>query len=255
MSATVTYPCILRSVTAPALKQTEPACTKPELAHQASTGVEAASHDEAAKGWQINTPSTICPTPRTPASPPPLALPASAVDIPASSLTSEDVRPFWMEMAEGDEGVAPFDEPLTGRLGHAPSCIDSGTEKAFSSLGLPDWVFDSCPQRRDDFSPSPRSIRDSSVASSPSSPALSCFETPPPPSMRPRSPQPKAQAAEAAQAQAPAHGRGRMSWADLAEEEEEEGLHMPAAGRQPARARVSWADLEEDTVEVSWQWR
>ncbi|CAE7169539.1 unnamed protein product [Symbiodinium necroappetens] len=255
MSATVTYPCILRSVTAPALKQTEPACTKPELAHQASTGVEAASHDEAAKGWQINTPSTICPTPRTPASPPPLALPASAVDIPASSLTSEDVRPFWMEMAEGDEGVAPFDEPLTGRLGHAPSCIDSGTEKAFSSLGLPDWVFDSCPQQRDDFSPSPRSIRDSSVASSPSSPALSCFETPPPPSMRPRSPQPKAQAAQAAQAQAPAHGRGRMSWADLAEEEEEEALHMPAAGRQPARARVSWADLEEDTVEVSWQWR
>ena len=63
-----------------------------------------------------------------------------------------------------------------------------------------------------------RGSGDSSVASSPSSPALSCFETPPPPSMRPRSPQPKAQAAEAAQAQAPAHGRGRMSWADLAEE-------------------------------------
>jgi len=231
MSATVTYPCILRSVTAPALKQMEPACTKPELAHQASTGLEAASHDEAAKGWQINTPSTICPTPRTPASPQPLALPASAVDIPASSLTSEHVRPFWMEMAEGDEGVAPFDEPLTGRLGHAPSCIDSG--KAFSSLGLPDWVFDSCPQRRDDFSPSPRSSR-GSVSSSPSSPALSCFDTPRSPSTRP-------QAAQAAQAHP-----GRVSWADLAEEEEE--------SLRPARARVNWADLEDDTAEVSWQW-
>ena len=30
--ATVTYPCMLRSVTVPALKQMELACTKPELA-------------------------------------------------------------------------------------------------------------------------------------------------------------------------------------------------------------------------------
>ncbi|CAE7283054.1 ppsC [Symbiodinium necroappetens] len=112
---------------------------------------------------------------------------------------------------------------------HSSPAAESGVDSG-SSLGLPDWVFDSCPQRRDDFSPSPRSIRDSSVASSASSPALSCFETPAPPSMRPRSPQPKAQ-------------------------EEEEALHMPAAGGQPARARVSWADLEEDDVEVSWQWR
>mmetsp|Transcript_3004 Transcript_3004/g.6844 ORF Transcript_3004/g.6844 Transcript_3004/m.6844 type:complete len:251 (-) Transcript_3004:45-797(-) len=250
MSATVTYPCILRSVTAPALKQKEQACTKPELAHQAGTGLEAASHDEAVKEWMINTPSTICPTPRTPASPPFLALPASAVDIRESSLTSEDVRPFWMEMAEGDDGVTPFDEPLTGKLGGAPSC-DSGTGQAFSSLGLPNWVFDSCPQRRDDFSPSPRSLRDSSVASSPSSPALSCFETPPPASSRPRSPPPKALAAPQNRGN---RDRGdRVSWADLAEQEEEESLHMATSGRQPAR--VNWADLQDDTAEVSWQWK
>ncbi|CAE6912127.1 pyk1 [Symbiodinium sp. CCMP2592] len=37
----------------------------------------------------------------------------------------EDVRPFWMEMTEGDEGVTPFDEPLTGKLGRAPSWTTS----------------------------------------------------------------------------------------------------------------------------------
>ena len=108
----VPYPCILRSVTWPAVKQ---ACTAPE---PVGSG-EAA--DPAAKEWLINTPSTICPTPRTPNGLQPLTsleLPP-AWDIPEQTLSSGDVQPFWWYMPEGDEGVlgTPFDEPLAGRQG------------------------------------------------------------------------------------------------------------------------------------------
>lgn len=62
---------------------------------------------------EVHTPSTVCPTPRTPSL---LALPPAALELGNSSSDFGDVQPFWWPMAEGDEGVlsSPFDEPTRG---------------------------------------------------------------------------------------------------------------------------------------------
>mmetsp|Transcript_30698 Transcript_30698/g.57476 ORF Transcript_30698/g.57476 Transcript_30698/m.57476 type:complete len:241 (+) Transcript_30698:169-891(+) len=235
--ANVTYPCILRSVTWPASK----ACTAPEQvpASQVSDILHDTQDAKSCQDCQVNTPSTICPTPRTPASLQPLTLPP-AVDIPETQ-PSGSVQPFWCALLEGDEGVlsSPFDEPLLEKVDASSSGLMNPLPIAFGCLGLPHSVYDSTRSRPDDFSPSPRSrrSRSSTPSSRASSPALSAFETPAP---QPRSPA----------------TRARVSWADLAEEEEMEDLTEPGPKSSKTKARVSWADLVEDSdEEASWQWK
>lgn len=70
---------------------------------------------DSGKKKQVHTPSTVCPTPRTPVSP--ALLPPLALDLHEQTSSSEDVQPFWWPMSEGDEGVlsSPFDEPQEGK--------------------------------------------------------------------------------------------------------------------------------------------
>lgn len=189
---------------------------------------------------QIHTPSTVCPTPRTPVSP--QLLPPLAVDFHELTSSSGDVQPFWWSLSEGDEGPLsfPFDEPLTGEevmeLSKATSPKRPGP---FGSLGLPDWVYGPRGLRDpiwDDSSDCEDSDGSTQVPSASSSPLDSAFESRAPSPVRP--------------------GAGaKVSWADLAEEEEMENFRaVPPAPM--ARPRVSWADLQEDSEDdlPSWKW-
>ena len=87
-------------------------CTSPALVHTS----------QVADGWDaeksqslVHTPSTACPTPRTPVSRnllPPLALPEPIT-------YSREAQPFWWPMSEGDEGAlsSPLNEPSMGMQG------------------------------------------------------------------------------------------------------------------------------------------
>ena len=141
-------------------------CTSPALVQTSQVKVAACSSiclDLSAQK-QIHTPSTVCPTPRSPVSP--QLLPPLALDFQLTS-SSGEVQPFWWSLTEGDEGPLsfPFDEPLMGEeviqvrslvalFGHGlcyvglMTCVLStlcslGRNKAvaFGSLGLDDWVY------------------------------------------------------------------------------------------------------------------
>mmetsp|Transcript_18687 Transcript_18687/g.44310 ORF Transcript_18687/g.44310 Transcript_18687/m.44310 type:complete len:193 (-) Transcript_18687:93-671(-) len=188
-------------------------CTSPALVHTS----------QVADGWDaeksqslVHTPSTACPTPRTPVSRnllPPLALPEPIT-------YSREAQPFWWPMSEGDEGAlsSPLNEPSMGMQG---DCRFGEDSRAFGCLGLPQWVYEGDADSDSDWD----TPGDSQGGSE--SPALSCFESRAPVQRKP------------------------VCWADLAEEEE---MEIKMTSQAKTRPKVSWADLQEDSEEPSWTW-
>eukprot|EP00434_Breviolum_minutum_P038094 symbB.v1.2.033782.t1/scaffold4246.1/size44322/2 len=206
-------------------------CTSPALVQTSQVKVAACSSiclDLSAQK-QIHTPSTVCPTPRSPVSP--QLLPPPALDFQLTS-SSGDVQPFWWSLTEGDEGPLsfPFDEPLMGE-----EVIEVRRNKAgaFGSLGLDDWVYGPRGERDPVWDDDMSDCSDEEDASH--SPVDSAFESRAPAQIRP--------------------SLARVSWADLAEEEEMENEKMVAPAIPRAKPRVNWADLQEDLEdELPWTW-
>ena len=90
---------------------------------------------------QIHTPSTVCPTPRTPVSP--QLLPPLALDFHELTSSSGDVQPFWWSLSEGDEGPLsfPFDEPLTEDDVKEMSSLDILKQFRIEIHGISLWLF------------------------------------------------------------------------------------------------------------------
>ncbi|CAK9098306.1 unnamed protein product [Durusdinium trenchii] len=193
---------------------------------------------DSGKKKQVHTPSTVCPTPRTPVSP--ALLPPLALDLHEQTSSSEDVQPFWWPMSEGDEGVlsSPFDEPQEGKQVVNLSQISrSQNSKAFGCLGLPDWVYGPRGARDPEWDDDSTCSDDSdgpSCQTSSDSPVESCFESRMPVAIRPKS--------------------AKASWADLAEELENAQMVQPKP--PTAKPKVNWADLQEasDDDLPSWKW-
>mmetsp|Transcript_10888 Transcript_10888/g.19739 ORF Transcript_10888/g.19739 Transcript_10888/m.19739 type:complete len:251 (+) Transcript_10888:113-865(+) len=179
----------------------------------AATATAAATAATAATALLVllRTPSTACPSPRSP----------PCLQLEASALTELD------ELADKDFAKKGRHENSVALPSVRNEVLSStAAPRPFASLGLPSWVYEpSCRGRRTDWDSSgsegsvhssPCSSRSSSRSSSP---ALSGFCSP---------------------REVPV---ARRTWADLAEEELEEVAEVDLCAAKAAKIR--WADLED----------
>lgn len=188
---------------------------------------------ESTGGSHLCTPSTACPSPRTPRA-------TSQVLERAASCNQDihqeaDIHPWW-DVADSELFAVPSDDDDEDQIMLALGSLDArGAEpllasRPFASLGLPSWAYEQRSSSTSSRCCSPCSTRSSSPALSGFESPVSCTE----PARRGRSPLAFCSLTRGDEQEKPA-----VSWADLAEEEDLE-LQSVIPEAQPRPTEMGW---------------
>eukprot|EP00930_Biecheleria_cincta_P089933 TRINITY_DN79273_c0_g1_i1.p1 TRINITY_DN79273_c0_g1~~TRINITY_DN79273_c0_g1_i1.p1 ORF type:complete len:240 (-),score=36.41 TRINITY_DN79273_c0_g1_i1:152-871(-) len=197
------------------------------------------------------TPSTACPSPRTPRAT--CQVLERAASFNQDIYQEADIHPWW-DVADSEFVALQCDDDedrdiLALGSFDAREVESLPASRPFASLGLPSWAYE---QRSRSSTPSSRCHSPCSTRSS--SPALSVFESPVSCSDAAR--RGRSSLAFCSLTRGDEQEKPAVSWADLAEEDELElqSVIPEAQPRPTARGKARWVDLAESASDEEMGW-